>query len=489
MTRAARSPAGVGAIVLAGVDGPAEAEAARVLAARGLACTRSGEDEVAAAIDDALARGAPVIAVSLAAPPDAAAATELTAPCRAAAEAGRPAVLWVPVRRGGGAAAIERAAALAHLRTHGAIVVTDPDAWIETIVLLARCGPPAGPRTAVVAPQGSWLEAAARVLAAEAEAAGGRGPALVAVADEALPADVVLVDHAVAAEVPATRAARALVVPVTARGELAGEAPEALVGLRGALAAVAAAGLAAERLAAGLGPAPLEARAELELDEERLRRQLDKILPGDRRQGDHEAKVLLAAYGVPVIRQAVATTPSAATRIAKKAGYPVELKPWGPQVPSERAGCPVERGVATASDVRRAFLAVLGAAGLRVSEAGDAAVIVRETPPPGREVTASIQRIGALGWTVVVEVTGVPGPLAAPAPLRAADATALAAAVTASRAGEPEPDRVALANLLRRASHLAVDHASRFDRVELGRIIVGPKGGKTLVVDAEITLR
>jgi hypothetical protein len=489
VTRAVRSPAGIGAVVLAGVAGPAEAEAARVLAARGLTTTRAAADEVPAAIDDALARGAHVIGASLPAPPDAAEATALTAPCRAAAEAGRPAVLWVPVRRGGGAAAIERAAALAHLRAHGAIVVHDPDTWVEAIVLLARFGAPAGPRTAVVAPHGSWLEAAGRALAAEAEQAGGRGPALVAVAAEVEPADVVLVDRAVAAEVPAARVAKALVVPVIARGELAADDPEALVGLRGALAAVAAAGRASERVAAGLGAAPAEARAELEIDEERVRRQLEKILGGDRRLGDHEAKVLLAAYGVPVIRQAVATTPSAATRIAKKAGYPVELKPWGPEVPSERAGCPVEKNVATASDVRRAFLAVLGAAGLPVSEAGDAAVIVRETPPPGREVSASIHKIGPLGWTVVVEVTGVPGPLAAPAPLRAVDATALAAAVTASRAGEPEPDRVALANLLRRASHLAADHAARFERVELGRIIVGSKGGKTLVVDAEITLR
>ena len=493
MSRAARSPAGgvAGAVVLAGVAGAAEADAGRVLASRGLAVERVGEPRNATAaahtaqqIDAALAGGAAVIAVSLADAPDAATAIELSAACRAAAEAGRPVVLWVPVATVTGRGGVERAAALAHLRAHGAIVVADPDAWVETIALLARSGLPAGPRTAVVAPPGSWLEAAARALASEVEAGGGRAPSVSAVAADAAPADVVLVDRSLG-DTP--RAARALVVPVIPRGELAGD-DEGLVGLRGALAAVTAAGRAAERIAAGLGPAPVTAREELEIDEERLRRQLDKTASGDRRLGDHEAKVLLAAYGVPVTRQAVATTPSAATRIAKKAGYPVEIKPWGPDVPSERAGCPVERGVATAADVRRAFLAVLGAAGLPVAESDGAAVIVREAPPPGREVSASIVRLGALGWTVVVEVAGVPAPLAAPAPLRAADATALAAAVTSTRAGEPEPDRVALANLLRRASHLAADH-DRFDRVDLGRIIVGSKGGKTVVVDAEVLLR
>jgi len=492
VSRAARSPStgSSGAVALAGVAGAAEADAGRVLAARGFVVERVGAAAAARQIDAALAGGAAVIAVSLADAPEPAAAVELSVACRAAAEAGRPVVLWVPVATFTGRGGVERAAALAHLRAHGAIVVADPDAWVETIALLARAGLPAGPRTAVVAPPGTWLEAAARALAAEVEGSGGRGPALSAVAADAGPADVVLVDRSIADQVPASRAGRALVVPVVPRGELAADDDgDGLVGLRAALAAVAAAGRAAERITAGLGPAPVAARDELEVDEDRLRRQIDKIGGSDRRLGDHEAKVLLAAYGVPVTRQAVATTPSAATRIAKKAGYPVEIKPWGPDVPSERAGCPVERGIATAADVRRAFLAVLGAAGLPVTEGDGAAVIVRETPPPGREVTASVTRLGPLGWTVVVEVAGIAAPLAAPAPLRLVDATSLAAAVTATRAGEPEPDRVALANVLRRASHLAVDHDARFERLDLGRIVVGSKGGKTVVVDADVTLR
>jgi len=481
VTRAARSPAaGAGAILLLNDGGALGDDVATVLRARGLAVEVSHDR-----VEVAVARGGHV-AAALAEPPDAAAAATLAPACRGAAESGRPVILLVPIGRGGGKAALERAAALAHLRAHGAIVVADPDAWIEAIVLVARFGLPAGPRTSVIAPPGGWLAASARAQAAEADPSGDRAPSIAAVAADVEPADVVLVDRAASADVPSARAARALVVPVIARGELL-DGDDVLVGLRAALAAVASCGRAAERLAAGLGPAPHAARAELEIDDERVARQLGRLASSDRRIGDHEAKVLLSAYGVPVIRQAVATTPSAATRLAKKAGYPVELKPWGPDVPAERAGCPVERDLATASDVRRAYLSVLGAAGLPVSESGGAAVIVRETPPAGREVSASFVRIGALGWTVLVEVANQP-PIAAPAPLRLVDAISLAAAVTASRAGDPEPDRVALANLLRRTSHLAVDQDA-FDRVDLGRIIVAPKGSRTLVIDAEILLR
>jgi hypothetical protein len=60
--------------------------------------------------------------------------------------------------------------------------------------------------------------------------------------------------------------------------------------------------------------------------------------------------------------------------------------------------------------------------------------------------------------------------------------------VTSTRAGEPEPDRVALAGVLRRASHLAVDLEARIQKIELGRIVVGARGGRTMVIDAAIDL-
>ncbi|HRC56257.1 MAG TPA: hypothetical protein PKU97_10060 [Kofleriaceae bacterium] len=92
-----------------------------------------------------------------------------------------------------------------------------------------------------------------------------------------------------------------------------------------------------------------------------------------------------------------------------------------------------------------------------------------------------------MGLTVIVEAPGQP-PAAAPAPLRLADAQALASLLVASRSGEPEPDRVALANLLRRASHLMADHQARFRSLELSRIVVGSRGDRTLVIDAAIQL-
>jgi hypothetical protein len=110
----------------------------------------------------------------------------------------------------------------------------------------------------------------------------------------------------------------------------------------------------------------------------------------------------------------------------------------------------------------------------------------------------SFLALPAIGWTVVLEGPGAgagqgsgsTAPLAAaPAPLRLIDAQVLAEKVAASRAGDPEPDRTGLANLLRRASHLVVDLGDRLVRLDLPRVVIGGRGARTLVVDAAVELR
>jgi hypothetical protein len=416
--------------------------------------------------------GDDIVAWALEAPPSGRDAVELAAICARAAEAGRPVCLLAPPPRGAGRAAIERTAALAYLRAHGAALGHDVDAWLEAVVALVRFGLPRGPRAAVIAPAGTWLEAQAHALVAEAEGAGARPIAVGRKPNEAT--DVVLYDPTL--EAPSTQLG-GLHVPVSARAELAGDEP-ALYGLRAALGALEILGRAAERIAVGLGPAPRAASAELEIKHDLLARQLGK-LAADMRVGDHETKVLLRAYGAPITRQVVAVTPSAAVKGARDVHYPVEVKPWGHDLPTEREGCPIERAITSDAMVRRAFTTVLAAAG----KLDNGAVIVREVPPLGRDIAVSLVRLPALGWTVVVDAPGAPL-AAAPAPLRVIDAEELAGRPVASRAADPEPDRTGLANLLRRASHLAVDLEDRLKTLELPRVVVGGRGARTVVADA-----
>ena len=420
-----------------------------------------------------------LVALALEAPPTSAAALELAATCARAAAAGRPTCVLAPPPRGTGRTAIERSAALAYLRAHGAVLGHDVDTWLEAIVALVRFGLPHGPRVAVIAPPGSWLEAQTLAYVGDADASGARVPQLAGEhRAKGEPADVVLFDPALT-PAPAQLPGTAIAMHVTGRGELARGEPT-LYGMRFALGAIEMLGRAAERIAAGVGAATTADEAELEIDRKMLDARLAKVRRLAR-VGDHETKGLLAAYGIAITRQAVATTPSAAVDKARKVGYPVEIKPWGNDVPTELEGCPVERAVTSDALVRRAFTGVLAAAG-RPPTGADSAVIVREPPPLGRDLAARIVRLPSLGWTVVLEVNGQAA--AAPAPLRALDAQALAAAVVASRAADSEPDRAGLATLLRRASHLVVDLDGVVVKLELPRIVVGGRGSRTVVVDA-----
>jgi hypothetical protein len=389
------------------------------------------------------------------------------------AGSGRPPVLFVPPAPRKRGKADESAACVALLQAHGAVVTSDPEVWVECLVLLAAYGPPSGPRTAIVAPAGSWLAAAAAAQARRAEHLGERFTALAPSRDSQAATDLVLVDTT---EMPTgERDSQRLIVPVAGRAHICADRP-VLVGLASALSATELCGQATRRIAAGDGAAPMPGVIE-DFDHTRFQRQLDKL---SERVGDHESKVLLSSYGITITRQAVATTPSAATRIAKKAGYPVEIKAWGDHQPSEREGALVVHGIDTAAEVRRAFASVC-------TRTDSDAVIIRETPMEGRELRISIRQHPSLGLMAFLYQSGHSEPAAALAPLRPVDAIAVAHQVVASRAADRDPDWPALADLLVAASHMVADN-ERVLGLELSRVILGSEGEGALVVDANATL-
>jgi hypothetical protein len=154
-------------------------------------------------------------------------------------------------------------------------------------------------------------------------------------------------------------------------------------------------------------------------------------------------------------------------------------------VPSEREGLVVATGLKNAPDVRRASASVASANGLPVG----VPVIVRVTPPFGRDISLHLERRGQLGWSLLAELPGARQPIAAPCPMRRVDADELAAHLEASRADDAPPDRAALADLLVKVSHVVVDRDADLDALELGRVVVAPRGGGAVVVDARARLR
>ncbi len=383
--------------------------------------------------------------------------------CREAALGQRPVVALVPAHFD----ALDEACAWAYLRAQGAVLCPNPNVWLETLVMLSCFGLPSGPKTAIVAPPGSWLAAEANQLAQEARHQGSRFSPIGPTVENVRPTDVVLVERDVFLE---NRSKKFATIPVVGRAELLGERP-ALVGLRAAISAVEIAGGHVGQVASGLGTDPDKGPS---IDHDRIDNQWLKL---DSIAGDHETKVFLSAAGINVTRQAVATTPSAAVGKAKKVGFPVEIKPWAASSPGEESGCPLEIEIYSAAEVRRAFAAISAAMGET-----EAPVIVREKPTPGRHLSVTAMNTEDLGPFVVLRVPGYGSPIASPAPLRSLEALRLAQVVASSRTGEAEPDRAGLSDLLRRLSYL-ISKSDSVDSIELSRIIVGAKGDQTVVVD------
>ncbi len=440
---------------------------------------RSGKKPLASEFTAQFRNGASVYCMLIAEIPTARDSAVLSTTVAEEVRSGVPPVLLIPLplstedapdsSRGD---ADQHAAGMALLRASGAIVLRDPSVWLECIVMLTAHGIPKGPNGAIVAEPGAWLALAAASLQHRAEALGERFSPLAAGLDADAATDFVLTD----ASVEDPQAHRALAVTVGAFHDAEAKTP-CLLGLAGALAAAEAAGHASRRIEAGQGPADEADAPYDDIDEARFDRQLEKLHD---RVGDHECKVLLSSYGVSITRQAVATTPSAATRIAKKAGYPVQIKAWGPNMPSEPDGALVLTDVQTAADVRRAFSAVC-------AQTNSEAVIIRETPPVGREVRIRIRTIGDIGPVCFLYQRGQRAPAAALAPLRRIDADAMARQVVASRVGDQDPDWGALADLLIHASHMAADNP-RVQSVDLGRVLIGHQGEGAVVVDAQAVL-
>ena len=472
-------------VQLESVASPLATECEAALLARGInvvVCASPTEDEEAADTDEPHGsdNSAGVRALVLEQVPGAKHAATLANRLAHYARGGMPPVVLIPlpVQTSGTVPARsgdEQAASLALLRARGAVIVRAPEVWLECVILLAGHGAPRGPQGAIVAEPKGWLAAAAAALQKRAETLGERFSPLAHARGAHDSTDFVLTDTQLDAGTrPNTKV---MIIPVGTPSGNPEVAPR-LTGLANALAAAEISGQASMRIAAGDGPAsPADAPID-DIDTARFERQLGKLGAS---AGDHECKVLLSSYSVAITRQAVATTPSAATRIAKKAGYPVQIKAWGADQASEAEGALVLTDIATAADVRRAFSTVC-------AQTQCEAVIVRETPMSGREIRIHIQSMGAIGLVCFLYQRGRREPVAALAPLRPIDATSMARHVVASRSGDQDPDWAALASVLINASHMVAGNP-RLLSVELSRVLVGNEGEGVLVVDARARLQ
>ena len=215
------------------------------------------------------------------------------------------------------------------------------------------------------------------------------------------------------------------------------------------------------------------------------------VARGRRALAEHEAKQVLAAYGLPVTREILVTAREALGPAAAALGYPVALKASSPDIPHKTEQGLVRLGLEDEAAALRAYDAI--SAGLAGRPGG---LLVQEMVAGTRELALGLVRDPTFGPCVMFGLGGVLAEVLGDAvfrraPLEPEDARDMMEEIRGRRIldgvrGMPAADRGLLAEMLVALGCLGLDHQAVAE-VDLNPVILA--GARPVVADALIVLR
>ena len=214
---------------------------------------------------------------------------------------------------------------------------------------------------------------------------------------------------------------------------------------------------------------------------------------------EREAKQLLAAFGLSVTREALATGPDEAASMAAAIGFPVAMKIESPGIAHKTEAGGVRLGVVDADGARRAFSQIMANAAAHDPEAELAGVLVQEMVGEGVEALVGLVRHEPFGLGVAVGAGGMLVELLHDAafdllPLDGAAVERLVARTRLSTLldgfrGSAKADRAALVETVLALGRFADRYGPFVDAVDLNPVVVLPHGRGVKIVDALILPR
>jgi acetate---CoA ligase (ADP-forming) len=210
---------------------------------------------------------------------------------------------------------------------------------------------------------------------------------------------------------------------------------------------------------------------------------------GQKALDEHAAKKLLAAYGVEVTREVLATTKKEIKEAARAIGYPVALKTCSPEIMHKSGKGLIALNIENATQLQKAFDDIQKAAGREVP------VLVQEMLAGSREFLAGMTRFAGFGPCVVFGLGGIFTEVLRDttirlAPLSNADVREMFAEVRAGKLlrdfrGLPPVKIDRLAATIQAVSIIALLHPE-IAEIDLNPIIIS--GEKPVVADALMVL-
>ena len=238
----------------------------------------------------------------------------------------------------------------------------------------------------------------------------------------------------------------------------------------------------------------------------------------DRTLTEREAKRVMAAYGIPVVGEHLASSADDAAANATKLGYPVAMKVESPDLPHKTEAGVIRLNLKNEADVRAAYDAVMINAN-KVSiptSKGDSplanpphqgspsatsftkprinGVLVQPMIPPGVEIMVGARVDAMFGPLVIVGLGGIlvelmKDTVVALAPVSKPEALAMLAKLRGQVAlnglrGMAPVDRDKLADIICRLSELVADHRDAIEEIDVNPLICA--ADRIVAVDALI---
>ncbi len=209
---------------------------------------------------------------------------------------------------------------------------------------------------------------------------------------------------------------------------------------------------------------------------------------------ESESKQLIAAWGVTTSMEVCAKDVDAAVKAAEKIGFPVVLKADSADIPHKTEAGVVRLNLRSADEVRKAHAEIIANAKKHAPDAKLNGVLVQEMVQGGVETIVGVSYDAQLGPTILFGTGGIMVEVYKDVAIRACPITPTeahdmidevkGAALLKGFRGKPACDIDALADVLVKVSHLAVNLDGTLAELDINPVLVLPKGQGVKAVDA-----
>lgn len=217
-------------------------------------------------------------------------------------------------------------------------------------------------------------------------------------------------------------------------------------------------------------------------------------LPADAFAGEASAKAVLAKAGLPVLREATATSREGALAAARDIGFPVVLKIVSPDIPHKTEVGGVAVGVASDAQLAAEYDAMRARVAQKAPAARIAGVLVAQMAQSGTELILGTMRDPVFGPVVMVGLGGIfaevlrdvalqPAPVSEQQAVRMLRSLKAFALLDGAR-GRPRADVAAAARAVAALSRFAAQHADSVAEIDINPLVVLDQGQGAFALDA-----